>query len=103
MSTNMQINAKGQIVVAGEFSFTNAHKLRELGCNFITESESPVFDLQQVIAEDNSGLALLTAWTRFAKQQGKSVFFVNLPEQLRDIAKLSGLDQLLPIRCTNNG
>jgi phospholipid transport system transporter-binding protein len=95
---DVQTNALDQLEIIGELSFNTIPKLRNIGCHFITKNERPIFNLQQVISEDNSGVALLMAWTRFAKKLGKNVYFINLPNQLRDVIKLSGLEDILPIK-----
>ena len=84
--------------VTGTVSFTTIPELYKLGCQFISQAAAPIFDLQKVITEDNSGLALLTAWMRFAKQSDKIIYFTNLPDKLKDMAKLSGLDKILTIK-----
>lgn len=93
----IKINADNKLIIDGELSFATVIKLRIIGCKFIVEHKAPIFDLQYVVTKDISGLALLTAWTRFAKEIGKSIYFINLPPQLLDMAKLNGLKDLLPI------
>lgn len=93
----IKINEDNKLIIDGELSFATVPKLRIIGCKFIAEHQAPIFDLQQVTTKDISGLALLTAWTRFALEIGKSIHFINLPSQLLDMAKLNGLKDLLPI------
>lgn len=88
----------GKFTVTGKLSFITVPKLQNIGYHFITEHAELVFDLQKVTVEDNSGLALLVEWMRFAEQQSKSICFINLPNQLLGIAKLSGLERILPIK-----
>jgi phospholipid transport system transporter-binding protein len=98
MDIDIKENKKGQWQVTGELGFATVPKLYKTGYDVITEHENLVFDLQDIIALDNSGLALLTAWVRLAKKLDKTISFVNLPNKLLDIAKLSGLEDILPIR-----
>jgi phospholipid transport system transporter-binding protein len=98
MNPNIELNKNGQWKVIGELSFDNVPKIYKIGYDIISENKEVIFDLQDIVAIDNSGLALLTAWTRYAKQLGKSIYFVNLPSKLLDMAKLSGLENILPIR-----
>jgi phospholipid transport system transporter-binding protein len=93
----IKVDVDNKLVIDGEISFITIPKLRIIGCEFISSHQKPVFDLQQATTKDISGLALLTAWTRFAKKIGKSIQFINLPPQLLDMAKLNGLKDLLPI------
>jgi len=53
-------------------------------------------DLSAVKRADSAGLALLVEWTRQARENGQRIRFLNLPEQLLAIARVSGLDTMLP-------
>lgn len=55
------------------------------------------FDLQGVSRSDSAGLALLVECLQVARQRQRKVTFRNLPQQLRDIAQVSGLEELLPL------
>jgi ABC-type transporter Mla MlaB component len=45
---------------------------------------------------DSALLALLLAWLREARQHERALAFANLPESVRTIARLYGVDRLLP-------
>ena len=45
-------------------------------------------------------LAILVEWYREAQQRDKSITFLNLPTQMYDIAKVSGLNEILPLAKT---
>ena len=55
-------------------------------------------DLSEVVHADSSGLALLLEWQRVARRQKFSISFRNLPEQLMQIARVSELQDILPIQ-----
>ena len=46
---------------------------------------------------DSSLLALMLAWMRDARARGRDLVFVNLPESLKTIARLYGVESLLPV------
>ncbi len=54
-------------------------------------------DLAAVSRSDSAGLALLIAWMRLAQAYNFEIHFENLPEQMRQIARVSELEPLLPI------
>ncbi|MDR1062485.1 MAG: STAS domain-containing protein [Azoarcus sp.] len=54
-------------------------------------------DLGGVAQADSAALALLLAWLRRAKASGSRVELRALPESLRALAKLYGIDALLPV------
>jgi phospholipid transport system transporter-binding protein len=47
---------------------------------------------------DSAGLALLVECLRQAHQSGKSLRFFNIPAQMLAIARVSSLDQVLPLQ-----
>lgn len=53
-------------------------------------------DLGGVTRADSAGLAMLVEWTRRARVNGQGIRFTNLPEQMLAIARVSGLDNMLP-------
>lgn len=52
-------------------------------------------DLSGVSRSDSSGLALLISWAREAKQQNTVLSFAQVPEKMKSLAKVSGLDAVL--------
>ncbi|MDR1228272.1 MAG: STAS domain-containing protein [Azoarcus sp.] len=56
-----------------------------------------IIDLGGVTQADSAALALLLAWLRRAKAGGGRVELRALPESLRALAKLYGIDALLPV------
>jgi phospholipid transport system transporter-binding protein len=53
------------------------------------------FDLQQVSATDSAGLALLIDWLAAAKAHQRTLRYVQPPETLRALAKLSDVESLI--------
>ncbi len=56
-----------------------------------------VFDLKAVTRTDSAGLALLLEWMTLAQSRQLQIHFCNLPAQLWDIAKVSDLEELIPL------
>ncbi|QLH43204.1 MAG: STAS domain-containing protein [Coxiellaceae bacterium] len=83
--------------LSGKLSFATVPGLRIKGDQLLDKQHQLVFDFNDVVCQDSSVLALLTAWARKARAQHKHISFINLPQQLIDIAKASGLDRVLPI------
>lgn len=54
-------------------------------------------DLKGVSRADSAGLALLLEWLRRAERHGCDISFVNVPEQLMSIARVCGLEGILPL------
>ncbi len=84
-----------RLVVSGAVTLGNAAALLEEGRRHIAEGVQTV-DLAEVNEMDSALLAVLLAWLRDARSHEKKLSFVNLPESLRTIAQLYGVDRLLP-------
>ncbi|EKE00757.1 MAG: hypothetical protein ACD_21C00284G0022 [uncultured bacterium] len=93
----IEINDVGNICISGELSFATVPELNRRGCEFIKQNASLVFDLDKVTLSDNTGVALLVAWARCAKRMSKKISFINLPQQLLDLVKASGLGEILRV------
>jgi len=77
-----------RIIVSGPVTLANVPRLLEEGVQSV--------DLGEVTEMDSSLLALLLAWLRDAKARQQEVSFTNLPASLQTIARLYGVDRLLP-------
>jgi phospholipid transport system transporter-binding protein len=85
----------GRIVLSGPVTLANVAQLLEEGRKHLADGAGTV-DLSQVTELDSSALALLLAWLRDAKAAGRTIAFAKLPESLQTIARLYGVEDLLP-------
>jgi phospholipid transport system transporter-binding protein len=53
-------------------------------------------DLGEVTEVDSSLLAVLFAWMREARAQGRTLAFSRVPADLKSLARLYGVSELLP-------
>ncbi len=56
-----------------------------------------VFDLSRVAEVDSSGLAVVFAWQRAARERGASIRVVNPPPNLLSLAEVYGVADLVPL------
>ena len=84
-----------RLILSGPVTLSNVSSLLDEGRRHLAEGVQTV-DLGEVSEMDSALLALLLAWLRDARARDKPVVFANLPESLRTIAKLYGVDALLP-------
>lgn len=75
-------------------TFDNAQAALAQGCAALSAGDT-VFDLGGVKAADSTALALMLAWQRRAREQGRSVKFINVPANVDALASLYGVDGLL--------
>jgi phospholipid transport system transporter-binding protein len=81
--------------LSGAVTLANVARLLEEGRRHVEEGVKSV-DLAEVNEMDSALLALLLAWLREARQHERALAFANLPESVRTIARLYGVDRLLP-------
>ena len=89
--------ADDRLVVEGELDFTTVVALLGDARPLLEAGTDVRIDLQGITRSDSAGLALLIEWMRTAQRLGKAIQFLNIPPQMLDIARVSSLDQVLPL------
>jgi phospholipid transport system transporter-binding protein len=92
--------AAGQLHLAGVLDYSTGPQLREQGARLIAASSVGRLSLDCSAVEKSSsvGLALLLAFVRDARKAGRELSISALPADMREIAQVSGLLELLPLR-----
>jgi len=84
--------------------FGNAAAVRHAGEAFLDQADAAVrFDLAALRENNSVVVALLLAWVRRADQLGRSLLFVNVPADLRNIIELYGVSGILPLDGAGSG
>jgi phospholipid transport system transporter-binding protein len=94
---SVQQGRDGRLEIHGELSFSSVPALWNECRAQYTSGDAVDVDLGQIQRSDSAGLALLTEWLREAQRKGVSLRFFNIPDQMLDMARASGLDQILPL------
>jgi phospholipid transport system transporter-binding protein len=81
--------------VSGALHFSTVSALLEPGAAAINAGHAAVIDLSTVSESDSSGLALLIEWLSIAKDARRPLRYANVPEQIKELARLSDVDGLL--------
>jgi phospholipid transport system transporter-binding protein len=89
----------GRILVSGPVTLANVAAVLDEGRRHFDEGVR-IVDLGEVSEMDSSLLAAMLAWLRDAKSRERELVFTNLPESLRTIARLYGVDTLLPVNAS---
>jgi phospholipid transport system transporter-binding protein len=84
-----------RMIVGGPVTLANVRRVVEDGRRQIDEGVRTV-DLSEVTDMDSSLLAALLAWLRHARERQQEITFAELPESLQTIARLYGVEGLLP-------
>lgn len=96
---SVRLGSPGQLQLTGVLDYRTGPQLRKQGAALIKSSDTPnlVLDCSGVVKSSSVGLALLLAFMRDAGDAGKSVSVQALPVDMQEIAKVSGLTELLDI------
>jgi phospholipid transport system transporter-binding protein len=92
--------ADGELFLAGVLDYRSAPALREAGRQLISKNTASVLSIScaQVEKSSSVGLSLLLAFMRDAKAANKSLALRDLPADMREIAQVSGLLEILPLK-----
>ena len=84
-----------KMMVSGPVTLANVAALLDEGRRHLAEGVRSV-DLGEVTELDSSLLALALAWLREARAAKREVAFANAPEAMQTLARLYGVEELLP-------
>ncbi len=89
----------GELRLAGVLDYRTGPQLREAGRRLIRTAAEPALriDCAEVERSSSVGVSLLLAFQRDAAAQRKSLAVTNLPADMREIARVSGILDVLPI------
>ncbi len=90
-----------RMFVGGPVTLANAGRVLDEGRRHLEEGVRAV-DLSEVTDMDSSLLAVLLTWLRDARSRDQELVFAKLPEALQTIARLYGVDALLPAAPTRH-
>lgn len=91
--------SSGLFQLSGVLDYLSGPLLREQGGRLIVASQaaSCVIDCGSVDKSSSVGLSVLLAFMRDAQAAGKDLVVRSLPEDMREIASVSGLLDVLPL------
>lgn len=92
----------GHYILKGQLNFASVPVLWNENKSQLFDDDSSTLEinLSQLERSDSSGLAILVEWYREAEQRNKKITFLNLPAQMYQIARISGLNDILPLKQT---
>ncbi|MGE7958257.1 STAS domain-containing protein [Pseudomonas sp. NPDC089530] len=93
----VRLGEAGELLISGVLDYRSGPGLRKQGQALIASSKAAelVLDCSAVEKSSSVGLSLLLAFMRDAAAAGKAVSIRALPEDMREIAEVSGLTELL--------
>jgi len=95
MNSKLNIVSKGngRWLIHGELTFASIHGELVESPPFLRGGKDIILDLAQVTNTDSAGLALMIEWIKITRHYRAQLHFKNVPQQLLNLAKLSGLDK----------
>lgn len=90
---NIIKESTGHFVIDGDLTFATIDKQTLKSFSFLKAAKEITIDLSRVSNTDSAGLALMIEWIKYSRQSRTQIAFKNIPEQLLNLAKLSGFDQ----------
>jgi len=89
---------KDALIFKGILTFETSVKALEKSMKLFPKKGTVCFDLGGVSKSDSSALAVITELMRRAQRIGLEVFIRNMPKTMMDLARVSGLDSILPLQ-----
>ena len=87
--------ADERMVVQGDVTMETVPALFAQGLQHLGSNDL-VVDLSQTQAVDSAAVSMLLAWQRAAQSAQRALQIENLPEDLLSLAKLYGVEEMLP-------
>lgn len=85
----------GRLVASGDLSFATARHALQAGLARLPPARACTIDLAGITSADSAGLAVLIEWLSVAAARGSTLTFESVPAQLRAIAQISDLEDLI--------
>ena len=90
------------LLLAGDVTSENVASLRDKGESVIRQMTSQgTINLAGLCSANTITLSLLLSWLRFAKRSNVSLVISQSPSKLFDMARVSGLELILPFESIN--
>lgn len=86
-----------RVVIRSAMTFSQSVALRDTVLGAL-DRDGLTIDLGQVQESDSTALSLMLEWQRGAKARGWTVRYANLPSNLRSLAEVYGVLELLSLR-----
>lgn len=97
--TNFKVDSSesGMVKIEGVIDLTTVKSLKKQTIGLFNGSSEIQFDLSAVSQSNSAALALLLEWLKLAKKHQVSLSFSNIPEHLRELSHVYGIEQDLKI------
>jgi phospholipid transport system transporter-binding protein len=89
--------APGRFALRGVLTFANGRRARSEGLHALRSASASdlEMDCAGITHSDSAGLAVMLDWMASMKREGRPLRFVNLPQGLLAVARISGVEEML--------
>ncbi len=94
MSAELLKDSSGEFQLTGYIDFRSVPQLVQQTNTLFVDNQDVTVNLSGVEQSNSAGLALLIHWLRAAQERQGRIKFKNIPSQLLEIAKISGVEHL---------
>jgi phospholipid transport system transporter-binding protein len=94
-SCSIEAAGPGRLTVRGELDFDSAPAALSRGLALLGDAKDCEIDLSGLSSGDSAGLAVLIDWLASARRRGAALRYRGVPAQMRAIARISALEELL--------
>jgi phospholipid transport system transporter-binding protein len=89
---------EGKFRIEGNLDYNTVKQLLDQDSSLFSQnSEHITIDLGGIDRTTSVGLALMLEWLRQARSKNKSIQFINVPEQILAMARISQLETILQL------
>lgn len=81
--------------LSGQLVVDKAHNILQESNELSLPKAGLTLDFTNVWAVDSSAVALILAWLRRSKSEGVTLTFANVPDNLKSLIKLYGLEEVI--------
>jgi phospholipid transport system transporter-binding protein len=93
----------GVFEISGRLTFQTVPRFQDQAGNLLQGNAQPVtIDMQGVTQADSAGLALMIEWLQLARAAKHELVFAHIPEQMRDLIRVNGLQQMFSLEIRQN-
>ena len=87
----------GVVEVSGQLTFQSVPQFLAGSDQWWQGSGKITIDMHGVTLADSAGLALMIEWQQLARAAGREIVFIHMPEQMRDLIQVNGLQQVFQL------
>jgi phospholipid transport system transporter-binding protein len=88
---------RGCYTLEGDLTLATAELALSKTARLFKKNKFLQFDLSGIVRGDSVGVGLLLEWRRQAHERGISIHYSHLPDQLKAMARVGGVAELLDI------